>query len=112
MDWIGITLITGSLGSLLYAIFSGGVVFPWYSGHVLAPLIIGIIGLASFALHEAYIAGKYVKPDPLFPLRIFGTLTSKIGYFIVLEHAIIFSAIAYYYPLYVSVLWSCRRSTL
>ena len=103
MDWIGITLLTGSLGALLYAIFSGGVVFPWDSGRVLAPLIIGAIGLVTFALHEVYLAGKYIKAEPLFPPRIFSTLTSSIGYLIVLAHAVTGAAVVFYYPIYVSV---------
>jgi Fungal trichothecene efflux pump (TRI12) len=101
MDWTGILLLSGGLVGILWAIFSGGVVFPWASGRVLAAMIFGIIGVVTFILHQAFVAGKYTKQKPIIPLRLFGTRTASIGYYIVLIHAVILSSIANYYPLYV-----------
>jgi hypothetical protein len=100
MDWTGIALLTGSLMGILYAIFSGGVAFPWKSAHILAPMIVGVIGIICFVLHQGFVAPKF-NGTLIIPLRLFASRTAAIGYFIILIHAIILSSIANYYPLYV-----------
>ncbi|KAI0656513.1 iron permease [Cubamyces menziesii] len=52
MDWTGISVMIGSTISILLAITWGGLQFPWASGHVLAPLIIGAIGILTFFVLE------------------------------------------------------------
>ena len=52
----------GSTISILLAITWGGLQFPWASGHVLAPLIIGAIGiLVFFALEMLWLKGPTVS---------------------------------------------------
>jgi hypothetical protein len=31
----------------------GGINFPWSSAHILAPLVIGLVGLVAFIIYEA-----------------------------------------------------------
>ncbi|TFK91566.1 iron permease [Polyporus arcularius HHB13444] len=94
MDWIGITVIVGSTVSLLIALTWGGLRFPWSSGHVLAPLIIGGIGLVVFFVYEKIWSGHTV-PSYLFTSRV--TLSGYIGTFC---HGIVTLGAIYYLPVY------------
>lgn len=52
----------GSTISILLAITWGGLQFPWASGHVLAPLIIGAIGILTFfVLEMLWLKGPTVR---------------------------------------------------
>ncbi|EMT64901.1 Putative transporter C3H1.06c [Fusarium odoratissimum] len=66
IDWVGNIIITGSSISILVALTWAHVVYPWDSPEVLAPLIIGIIGVVVFFVWEA----KWAT-EPVVPLRIF-----------------------------------------
>ena len=49
---------------MLVALTWGGVRFRWDSAHVLAPLIIGFVGIiAFFVLERTWIKGKTVRHD-------------------------------------------------
>ncbi|KUJ17491.1 MFS general substrate transporter [Mollisia scopiformis] len=99
IDWTGTFLIIASLTSLLFAIFGGGVVYPWISKEVLGPLIAGICGLVLFILNERYVADRnYIQP--LMPLRIFGNRTAGVGYFIAFIHGMSLTIISSIFPLY------------
>ena len=55
----------GSTISILLAITWGGLQFPWTSAHVLAPLVIGAIGiLVFFVLEMFWLKGPTVSQDP------------------------------------------------
>jgi hypothetical protein len=103
MDWVGMAILSSSLTGILYGLVSGGSVYPWSSGHILSPLVIGGIGLLLFALFEEYIAGRYILASPMIPLRLFSNRTASCGYLITFIHAVILWAIAYYYLLYLHV---------
>jgi hypothetical protein len=97
IDWIGLGILTGSLGAVLFGITSGDVLFPWGSAKIIAPLVVGSLGLVVFVLYEHKIAS-----NPVVPLRIFATQTAASGYYITFVQALILWAIAYYLILYVS----------
>jgi hypothetical protein len=101
MDWVGIVLLSGSLISSLYAILSGGEVYPWGSARIVSLLIGGLVLFGLFLIHEAFVAGIYIRPEPLIPLRLFSDRTAGIGYLIVVVQAIVMSSVAFYYPIYV-----------
>jgi hypothetical protein len=42
----------------------GGVTYPWSSGHVIAPLVLGLLGLGVFGVYEIY----FCKPPVVSPL--------------------------------------------
>ena len=48
----GMAIIIGSTVAVTLALTWGGLVFPWDSAHVLAPLIIGAIGIVAFFIAE------------------------------------------------------------
>ncbi|CAG8949011.1 hypothetical protein HYFRA_00002139 [Hymenoscyphus fraxineus] len=74
-DWIGITVLTGSLISLLYGVTSGGVLHPWNSVSVILSIAIGVIGVTFFVFYEQ----KFAK-EPMIPLRIFASRTAGVSY--------------------------------
>ncbi|KAI0654613.1 iron permease [Cubamyces menziesii] len=94
MDWTGISVMIGSTISILLAITWGGLQFPWASGHVLAPLIIGAIGILTFfVLEMLWLKGptvRLVSPHH----RI---LRSYLETFF---HGIVSLAAVYYLPVY------------
>ncbi|KAF5253084.1 hypothetical protein FOXYS1_14572, partial [Fusarium oxysporum] len=75
IDWVGNIIITGSSISVLLALTWAHVVCPWDSPEVLAPLIIGIIGVVVFFVWEA----KWAT-EPVVPLRIFKHWSSILLY--------------------------------
>jgi hypothetical protein len=52
IDFIGILLFTGSIASLVIALTWGGATYPWSSGRIVAPLVIGCVGLVLFGVWE------------------------------------------------------------
>lgn len=101
MDWLGIVLITTALVGILYATFSGGAVFPWSSPTIVGSMTLGVVSFIAFIFHEAFVAGVYLRAEPLIPLRLFGTRTAWIGYLMVVMQSIVWCSIAFCYPIYV-----------
>lgn len=95
VDWIGSVLFIGSSTSFLIPITWGGVSYPWDSWRVLAPLIIGIVGLAVFAAFE-----EYVATEPLIRLDVFKNRTAAASYFETTLHGMILWCLLFYMPLY------------
>ena len=95
VDWIGSVLFIGSTTSFLIPITWGGVSYPWDSWRVLAPLIIGIVGLAVFTVFEEYFA-----TEPLIRLDVFKNRTAAASYFETTLHGMILWCNLYYLPLY------------
>lgn len=95
MDWMGNFLVISSSSSTVIALTWGGVQFPWTSPHVLAPLIIGLLGLIGFFAYEALFAA-----DPLIPFTLISNRTSISGYIQNFITPVITLAIIYYLPVY------------
>ena len=49
-------LIIASSSAVVIGLSWGGVRYAWSSAHVLAPLIIGLVGMILFVLYEAKVA--------------------------------------------------------
>jgi hypothetical protein len=97
LDWGGAVLLTGSLLGLLYGVTTGGVLEPWGSVRVIAPITIGVFGLGVFAVYEL----RCVK-RPMMQIRLFGDRTVASGFFTAWAHGTIDIALAYYLIFYVS----------
>lgn len=95
VDWIGSVLFIGSTTSFLIPVTWGGVSYAWDSWRVLAPLIIGIVGLAVFVVFE-----EYVAKEPLIRLDVFKNRTAAASYFETTLHGMILWCVLYYMPLY------------
>ncbi|KAI8989638.1 iron permease [Trametes punicea] len=86
MDWIGITVLVGSTTSFLIAMTWAGLRFAWSSAHVLAPMIIGAIGIAAAFTIEAFWLKRPTVSEPPY-----------LGTFF---HGIVSIALIYYIPIY------------
>lgn len=72
IDCIGNAILVASTVSVLYALTYAGTQLPWSSPHVLAPLIVGLLGLLLFAYFET----TALAPDPVMPPRLFASRTT------------------------------------
>jgi hypothetical protein len=61
----GITLVMASSTAVVIALTWGGAEYAWSSAPVLAPLIVGLVGLALFLLYEARYAKHPLVRPPL-----------------------------------------------
>ncbi|OAG42252.1 glycogen debranching enzyme [Fonsecaea monophora] len=107
-DWIGFVVLAGSLTSMLIGLQWGGTSYPWSSGHVLGPLITGIVALIGFCIYEAV-----VRPEiPLVSMKLLGHVRSFVMPTIVVG----VSAMCYYslnilWPLMIASLWTSNART-
>ena len=81
-----------TLSVLIIGLVWGGQKYAWDSAHVLAPLIIGAIGLIAW-----YIIQKYYSKYPTVPFKLLMNRTTVIGYFGTFVHGIMSMAFFYYW---------------
>ncbi|KXJ94938.1 major facilitator superfamily domain-containing protein [Microdochium bolleyi] len=74
IDYTGNAILMGATIAILYALTYGGASRPWTDGTVLAPLIIGLVGLVAFMVYE----GSSLPIEPVTPLRLFNHRTGAI----------------------------------
>ncbi|KAA8573407.1 hypothetical protein EYC84_004993 [Monilinia fructicola] len=103
-DFIGMTLFTGSLISILYGITGGGILYSWSSGHIVSSLVIGAVGVTFTMVYEGFIA-----LNPMIPPRIFKDRTASLGYLTTWCQALVLWAYAYFITLYFVV---CKKHSL
>ena len=77
----------GSTTSALLGLTCGGIQFPWNSAQVLAPLIIGVVGIIAWVVYEIY-----VPVEPTIPFRLLTNKTTLSGYIGTGLHGFIISA--------------------
>ncbi|KUI57113.1 hypothetical protein VP1G_04445 [Cytospora mali] len=94
-DWLGSTLFTTSLTGFLFGLTTGGVIYDWSSWRVLAPLIIGPIGLGLFGFWEF----RYAK-EPIINKGIFNNWDMIVVYIMTVFHGMILWSILYFLILY------------
>lgn len=66
MDWVGAILFVGGVTGLLIGISWGGTQHPWKSVATVAPIVMGVLSLVSFAVWQVY-----VTPNSLLPISLF-----------------------------------------
>ena len=76
IDWFGGFLFIGSATSFLIAISWGGSQYSWNSVQTIAPLVVGVVGLAGTCVWE----GCFAK-EPFLRHRLFGNVSSVATYF-------------------------------
>ncbi|PYI11659.1 MFS general substrate transporter [Aspergillus sclerotiicarbonarius CBS 121057] len=96
LDYLGNLLLIGAIVSILIALSWGGTRYPWSSVHVLAPLIIGLLGIPAFILLQT---SPLVKEQTT-PLRLFGNRTSSIAFFQTFMQGLLNFWILYMLPVY------------
>ncbi|KIX93074.1 uncharacterized protein Z520_11131 [Fonsecaea multimorphosa CBS 102226] len=95
VDWVGTVIFVGSMTSFLIPLTWGGVMYSWSSWRTLVPLLVGAAGLMGFCFYERYLA-----PEPLLRLSVFGNHTANIAYVTTTLHGMVLWCILYYQPLY------------
>ena len=96
IDWIGNAILIASTFAVLWALTYGGTRYSWSSGRVIAPLILGLIGLLLFMSYEM---SSFPK-EPVVPPHLFANRTSSAAFFISFQHALLTFYIIYFLPVY------------
>ncbi|KIL85722.1 hypothetical protein FAVG1_11217 [Fusarium avenaceum] len=96
IDYIGNAILIGSSVSILLALTWAGPVYPWSDARILAPLIIGILGLVGFVIYE----GSGIPSEPVMPIRLFPGPTSYIIYANTFLNVLLINWCYFFFPLY------------
>ncbi|CEI65398.1 unnamed protein product [Fusarium venenatum] len=96
IDYIGNAILIGSSVSILIALTWAGPVHPWSDVRILAPLIIGLLGLVGFVIYE----GSGIPSEPVMPIRLFPSRTSYIVYANTFLNQLLIMWLYYFLPLY------------
>lgn len=96
VDFPGNALLIASTFSILWALTYGGTNYSWSSGHVVAPLVIGLAGFVLFFLFEM----SRFCPYPVMPTQHFTNRTSAVGFFISFMCMLVTFWAIYFYPVY------------
>lgn len=76
MDWRGALLFLSSIISLLVGLSWGGTQYAWTSAATLAPIIMGVLGMAVFGWWQARI-----QPHGLLPTTLFYNVSSVAAFY-------------------------------
>lgn len=96
IDFIGNALFIAASVSVLIALGWAGSSYPWSSSHVIAPLIVGFVGLAVFLVYE----GSRFAVEPTVPLRLFGNRTSLVAFILTFLVGLVTIMVIYFLPVY------------
>ncbi|KAF2680922.1 MFS general substrate transporter [Lentithecium fluviatile CBS 122367] len=94
MDICGTTMLTGSVIMLLVALNTGGAPHAWTHPAILTPLILGILGFASFPFFQR---SKYCA-HPIMPPHVFSNRTTNIAYALTTFHGFVTYGVQFYLP--------------
>ncbi|ORY17513.1 major facilitator superfamily domain-containing protein [Clohesyomyces aquaticus] len=94
IDRLGTSLLTSSVILILLSLSTGGAPQPWSSAAVLWPLIVGLVGLATFPFFEA---SKYCV-SPIMPPSVFNNRTSACAFGLTAIHGFITYGIQFFLP--------------
>ncbi|RYP64785.1 hypothetical protein DL769_006530 [Monosporascus sp. CRB-8-3] len=95
VDWLGTVLFMGSATSFLVAITWGGIQKPWGSAATIAPLAVGVVGIAATLVWEGYFA-----TEPLFRRSLFCNASSTVSYICAAIQGMLMWGLLYYLPFY------------
>lgn len=84
-----------SITLLILGLVWGGQTYAWSSAHVLAPLIIGVLGLVLWFVLE-----KYYVAHPTVPFALLINRTTAVGYAGTWIHGVVALVVFYYWPVY------------
>ncbi|KAH9886043.1 Mfs1.1 [Cubamyces lactineus] len=95
VDWIGNAIIIASSTSCIVGLTWAGIRYPWSSAQVIAPLVVGVLGLFGALVYDAYVASHPVIPTAIIKHRT--TLGGYVGSFF---HIMVANSITFYLPTY------------
>jgi len=85
-DWIGALLFLGSTTVFLIGLSWGGVQYAWKSAQTLAPIVVGIVGVAVFVGYQVWI-----KPRSLLPMSIFYCPSAIFAFYCAIANGLLVS---------------------
>ncbi|KAI0892443.1 major facilitator superfamily domain-containing protein [Annulohypoxylon nitens] len=94
LDFLGNTLFTLSMISLLFGLVEGGTVHPWSSWRIILPLVLGIAGWIAFHVQQHFAKNASV------PTRLFANRTSATAYLLTFLTSVLVQTLAYFLPIY------------
>jgi EmrB/QacA subfamily drug resistance transporter len=97
VDYLGNILLLGGMTSLLVALSWGGSQYSWSSPATLAPLILGVLSLLSFAIWE-----RFGTRHAMITKSVFPSLSSKILFALSFLYGMLLFMALYYLCLYFS----------
>ncbi|KAH9929402.1 iron permease [Fomitopsis serialis] len=107
IDWLGTFLVIAATTACVIGLTWSGVTvqYSWGSAPSLAPLIIGLVGMAAFITYECIFPAY-----PLVPATLLSTITGVSGYMqtFVIMMPIVMIATVYYIPVY---LQACKGAS-
>ncbi|KAH6647482.1 DNA repair protein RAD50 [Truncatella angustata] len=96
VDYIGNSILIISTIAILYALTYGGARNPWKSGQILAPLIVGLLGLVLFMVYEALGRAR----EPVIPPRLFANRTSSTVFVVTFFNSALLFWTMFFLPVY------------
>jgi len=75
LDYLGNSIFTVSVISLLFGLVTDGIKYPWSSWRVMMPIVLGTIGWILFHFHQHFFATNQWPPT-----RLFSNRTSAVGF--------------------------------
>lgn len=96
LDWLGISIFALSTTSLLLGLLFGGTIHPWSSWRTVLPLVLGVVGFATFFWYE----NSRFCLNPAVPGRLFKNRTSTAGYAMIFLQSAMTTWIAFGWPLF------------
>lgn len=92
LDQTSNIIFVGAATSLVISLSWAGTTYAWTSGQVLAPLIIGLCGIAAFVYLDQW------SSNPTVPMEVLKHPTSVVGFVETLLQSLIMMAIVYFRP--------------
>jgi ubiquinone/menaquinone biosynthesis C-methylase UbiE len=96
IDWIGAGIFMSSVTAVLLGLVMGGSVFPWDSANIIVPIVLGVVGWATF---HGYESTRYCR-HPMLPNRLFKTRTSSAGFFMAFDGSLLMYWVVWFLPVY------------
>lgn len=97
IDWLGITLLSTGVASVILVTSWGGTTYPWLSTPIIALSVAGVLLLAAFVVAERRAA------EPVFPLRLFRSPVLRVSIPLIFVVGFGMVGVATFNPLYQQV---------
>ena len=94
VDGWGTSLLTSSVILVLVALSQGGADYPWAHPAIVAPMVIGLLGLFAFPFFERSSWCHY----PIMPPSIFSNATSRTAFALTAIHGFVTYGVQFYLP--------------
>ncbi|KAI4859029.1 major facilitator superfamily MFS_1 [Hypoxylon rubiginosum] len=97
VDFIGSAIFIPSMVSLFFGLIMGGTSdYPWNSGRIIAPIVLGVAG---WVLFHAQQSSRFCV-EPSVPPSLFQNRTSATSFILIFLASITVQAICYFLPIY------------